>query len=277
MSQKKRYETEWSFSFTDLRDRIGKMVEDWNEEVEVTTSDFSDPLGDKTEATVKLALPLGKSTVTALENDENLIEATVTHPVGEVITFTPATPPENIVELESKSENAVNNLRGKREHAVGLTPHIPLTIDARTGAGQTLFDLSRLQLERVDFRIGAGETQIDLPTADDAYNVQVKCGAGETRINIAQNTAVNVSVKGGVGSVVLSVPANAALRVKAQIGMGGLDIPKALERLSGQRVMFTEKGVWVSEGFEDAAHPITVIFKGGVGNFEIKETETTIV
>lgn len=284
------YETEWSFSFGELGDRIRKAV---NNTVEVNTEDlieesFAEPLEDTKSAKVVIGGSTGVRTVNALEDSENLMEADIIY-YGEV-DFTIQDHPDNyrVVTLQAQKKNQVfapfkfglgklsKNIETRWD--VRLTPEVPLKLELGGGVGPATFDLRKLRLRDVELDGGVGETTLHLPASDSHYNVEVDSGIGNMNIIVEPNADLTINIDGGVGNTNLRLPAGIPLRIEANGGLGNLNVPKGLTRVGGEEgKKFKNSGVWESDTYGLADRRILVKFDGGVGNFTVKQSKVEIV
>ncbi len=123
---------------------------------------------------------------------------------------------------------------------VRINPNIPLSLDFRTGASESIIDLSSLKV--TDFRLdtGASTSTITFPSSAGITNARIHTGAAALKVYIPQGVAAQIEIKSGmaginvnqqrfpkVGSVYESPDyPSAANRVQVQIetGVGSVDI-----------------------------------------------------
>lgn len=285
-----KYETEWSFSFGDLGDRIRKAV---NNAVETNTEDlieetFAEPLEDAKSAKVIIGGSMGARTITALEDSENLLEAHVIN-YGEVdFTIQDHAEGFRVLKLEAQKKNQVfapikfglgklsKNVDTRWE--VGLSPKIPLELNLSGGVGPANFDLRNLRLRGIEIDGGVGETTLRLPASDSHYNVKVDSGIGNMSIIVEQHADITITIDGGVGNTSLRLPAGVPLRIEAEGGVGNISVPNGLNRIGGKESKsFKNSGMWESETYGLADRRILIKFDGGVGNFTVKQSKVEIV
>jgi hypothetical protein len=82
---------------------------------------------------------------------------------------------------------------------ISLTATIPAEVTYRTGAVRAEFDLSLLQLERLNITAGAGDLTIRLGTTDT--EISVDGGAGSVTIYVPDETGVRLQASGGLLTV----------------------------------------------------------------------------
>jgi hypothetical protein len=238
------------------------------------TETFSEPLGDVTSAQVDLELSVGKTMINTLSDSNNLFEAELTY-LGE-ITFNVSGETDKTVSLSQRSFRFdFSDFRWFDTEElvwdIGLSPEVPLTLNIDGSVGQSILDLSGLQIEEVDINGDVGETILTLPAMKTSYEVKIDGGVGRFVINIEEGTAVNLDVDGDVGDFTIDVPDNAAVRVDAEVDIGDLSFPSHFDQISGDEDDFLrESGVWETPGFANAETRITIVFNGGVGSLRVK-------
>lgn len=298
MSDNKRYTTEWSFDLGTLRDQVQGQVEDWakaaglTEDTTVKQSTFTEPLAGATRARVTLDFSVGQARLHALTND-HLLEADVTH-VGEVKFAAqrpaddPSAPELHLYQAAAPKDwfrNVVGWLgSGGRLHwDVGLTPHIPLELTIKGGAGTCEFDLQRVQVTELRLHGGVGEQSIILPSG--AYHaridggvgkldlvipygaivtLEINAGAGEVTLSLGEQTAVTGQITGGVGAVTVRLAKDSAVRVEAERGLGGVSIGGGLVAVDGT------PNLWQTPDYDTAAAVTRLHYRGGVGAFSVR-------
>lgn len=272
----KQYKTEWSFSFDQIGKKLGTMLENVGGDVEVKSANFIESADGVTSARVDLKLSMGKTTIAATENADNLFEADLEY-VGEV-DYAVSGDAEKVVFLgQKKSSNAVVDSFKRALKSIGkqsenlkwdvrLSPNVPLRLDIEVGVGQGMFDLSGLQLTKLDLEGGVGENNLTLPQSDTPYTLTIDGGVGETNIDVPENTALKITVDGGVGAININLPDNTAARVISDGTLGGVKVPSAFQRVAkDEGDMLDRSGTWETPGFNLAERQVVIEFDGGVG------------
>lgn len=126
------------------------------------------------------------------------------------------------------------------EWIVGLSPEIPMKLEFKTGASESILDLSQLKVKEVTVETGASSTEITLPAA-----------AGLTR----------AEVKSGVASVKIHIPAGVAASITVKSGLSGINVDTA-------RFMKVGEG-YVSSDYGTAANKVDLFVESGVGSVDI--------
>ena len=117
---------------------------------------------------------------------------------------------------------------------------IELAID--TGAGNADLNLQRLNLTDLRVNTGVGNTTVMLPSRGE-YDVDIDAGIGNLSILIPETIAAHIDVDTGIGAV---------------------DVDDAFRRNDDK---------YISPGFSDAKHQVTLDVNGGIGSIEIRQLE----
>jgi hypothetical protein len=241
---------------------------------ELITEQFSEPIGQAESAEVELDLSVGPTTVYALNEDDLLFDAEVTH-IGE-IEFSVNGTEQKSIRLDEQRLNV--NARwpdfvdqDRLAWDIGITPLIPISLEINGGVGEANLDLSEFILESLSVDVGVGDLTLTLPGQDERYTARLNGGVGETDIEIESGASITLSIDGSVGDVHVDVPAGAEVRVDASVGVGNIRLPSSFLRVSGSNDNFVgDSGIWETDGYDDADLRITITFDGGVGDFVIR-------
>lgn len=271
----KRYETEWEFSFEDMAQRIRDRFQAANgdpddDDERLEDRHFAVPLADAAQAVVSLQAGVATLKITALDHDsDKLFEADLINSLE--VDFSTTGETERHIKLVEKT--GVPRIGSQRPTwHVRLHPSVTLTLTIRMGAGEAQVMLTGLAVDYLSFTGGAGETHITLPQQKHAraLTAQVRSGLGETHVNVPPRTAAFIDLRGGMGETCVSVPPASALSVQGRIGIGSINLDPALIPVSQQRLLFAHKGLWMTDGFDEADHQIQVDFRGGVGKLRVE-------
>jgi hypothetical protein len=83
---------------------------------------------------------------------------------------------------------------------LSLDEATPLDLVVSLGAGDVELVLGRLNLQSLSIRMGAGDLTVDLRgTPAKSYKVDVKAGAGDTRIQLPASVGISASTSGLIG------------------------------------------------------------------------------
>lgn len=279
----KKQVVEWSFSFDNLASKISEQIKKVGVgDVEIRHDHFSTPAEGVTSARVELDLPVGHTTLKAVENSANLIEADVTY-VGEMqfevsgesvkqVKLSQTRPKGPFVGTVGRSiRDGIGGLFNNEELKwdVTLAAHIPMVLEIEGGVGASNLDLNGLRLTQFKLEGGVGDIRLTLPATGAHYEASVEGGVGGTQITIAEGASLHLELEAGVGGVNVTVPAAAAVRITVESGLGGVSLPADFKRIKGKDELIGRSGVWESEGYALSQQQITIAFEGGVGGFKL--------
>ena len=246
-------------------------------DTELVTERFTERVGNATSARVNLDLTVGKTTLDALIDPNTLIDAELTY-VGE-ITFDVQGDKQKTISISHRAPRfdfgdwfriADTDTR-RLWWDIGLSPEIPLTLNIDGSVGQSIIDLSDLQIEDLEVDGDVGDFHITLPATGKAYQADINGGVGAFEIVLERGAAVNLTIDGDVGEFIIDVPDDAAVRVDADIDVGKVSVPSHLVQVSsGDDDFVGESGVWETPDFDEAEIRIDIVFKGGVGDLTVR-------
>lgn len=244
-------------------------------ETELVTERFTESIGNATSARVNLDLAVGKTTLDALSDPNTLIDAELTY-VGE-INFAVRGDEQKTISISHRDPSFgfnwswITDTDTKRAWwDIGLSPEIPLTLNIDGSVGQSIIDLSDLQIEDLDVDGDVGDFDITLPATGKAYDAYINGGVGAFEIVLERGAAVNLTIDGDVGEFVIDVPADAAVRVDADVDIGNINVPSSFIQLTSGDDLIGESGVWETPGFDEAEVKIVIVFNGGVGDLTVR-------
>lgn len=81
------------------------------------------------------------------------------------------------------------------EWNVGVTPEIPLKLYFKTGASESILDLSGVKATDISVETGASSCELTLPANAGMTFVQIKSGMASMKIKIPSGVAANIHVK----------------------------------------------------------------------------------
>lgn len=251
----------------------------WAGDVEVKTGRFSEPVEDATSARINLDLGVTNTTIRALSDSSNLIDADISY-VGEV-EFVAEGETEKVISLSQTDEGADFgfNFLGlgfnddELQWNIGLSPDVPLDLRINGGIGSATLDLSGLQITALDVNSGVGEVNLmlpaSLPEAVRTLDAHIASGVGEFTITIPEGLDIALDINGGVGQFTIDVPEDAGVHVEADSGVGSVEV--SFPQISGDDDEFLgESGTWETENFAEASQQIRITFDGGVGGLTVR-------
>jgi predicted membrane protein len=87
------------------------------------------------------------------------------------------------------------------EWVVGLSPEIPLKLVFKTGASESIFDLSQLKVTNLTLETGASSTEITLPANAGMTSAQIKSGVASVKIHVPAGVGARIHVKSGLSGI----------------------------------------------------------------------------
>ena len=166
-----------------------------------------------------------------------------------------------------------------------LAPDIPLSLLANLGAAEASMDLGGTTLNDLTVRTGAtrGTLTFSRPTVGRCQQATFTLGASNLEVRrLAAAGCSLVRVEGGVGGITLSFDGawrrDASVEVELSMGTMTLRVPRDVAlRITAARFLtsldaagLTRNGnVWSSEGFETAAHKLSVELKTSMAGVKI--------
>ena len=121
---------------------------------------------------------------------------------------------------------------------LSLTRDIPLDLTISAGVGESVLDLSQLELSRLEVKNGIGAMSLKLP----------------------RNGSFAAIVHVGIGEVNVMIPASMEARIRGEAGLGSLDV---------QGQFIRRNDTYESAGFASAANRVDIDVNGGIGRVSV--------
>jgi hypothetical protein len=279
--KKKKYETDFSFSFGGLAEKVTGAFGSLGEEPK--TAYFESALEGEKTAKVKVEGSLGKLHVHPTDDSRLLVKVETRH-VGEMVFSANAEDNGAHKSVVVENQPIKSGLRaviggiGKRDLFidVALTPSIPLNVQVNGGLGEALIDLRGLNLSEVKLHGGVGTATVYLPDGD--YSAKIDGGVGPSYLYLPAVTANKVQIDGGVGPMTITVAEDADLTLNVACGVGPMTInlpigtPLMVEWEGGigpftkpAGLVQKNKNVYHTEGYDLAGKSVYLKLEGGVG------------
>lgn len=281
--EKQKYdarEVEWSFDFANLGESFKKLLDSLAGEEEIKTSNLNVPKNAAKRADVEINFSVGSGTLRALSGGDNLMEAHLVH-VGDIELTTSGDSTRHVVlkqrmkpaDFTSPIRQGLRALvnRTDLKWDVALTPDMPLHLTIDGGVGPVTVDLTGLTLSGLSIDGGVGTMNITLPALDAGYTTKIDSGVGEVVVNVPVGAAGRLDIDGGVGTVEVTIPANMAVRLEGETGIGSIQVPSDFVRVD-KHGDFSHR-IWQTAGYELADARLIIEYKGGVGQFRIRQAE----
>jgi len=257
---------------------------------EVQRQSFSEPLGNTRSAEVELNLSSAPTTITALDDSANLIEADITH-AGTVRWNVSGNSNKRIV-LDSEGVTRLFPWNwGGREYRwdVRLSPQVPFALNVDGGSGPCALELHNVRLEQLDIDGGSGPMDavlpatiqeialdsgsgpVDLELADETdATLDLRMGSGPVEVQVGEDVNLEMEMRdGGSGPLTIRVPQDAAVQVEVRDeGSGRVNLPRDFEKVrnGGDE----EEGIWENARFGPAERRIIIQLNDlGSGNVTV--------
>lgn len=249
----------------------------------VQTSQFSAPLGDTSEAQVRIRAPFEAVSVSALDSGGQLIDANVEH-LSEM-TFGGV---DGVLTLSERNPDEVGTRDTPLQWTVGLSPDAALSLDLSTGSGSVSLDATGLKLSHLSLTVASGSMNVSLPQTDlsaevriesgqvsldttggslEMQQIEIASGRMDWTVSAGSVSAQHISI--GSGTLHLDIPDRAALRLEVlDVGSGSINLEYSLLRIRGSSA---NEGMWETEGFANAEQKIEIVIDTiASGTFELE-------
>jgi len=232
---------------------------------QVSTERYTEPLGDAGSAEITLDLAEYPTTISALEDSSELVDADITH-AGR-LTFSATGGANRQVRLNYNS--GLNFFMPEftapdAEWRIGLSPRVPLLLNVDVGSGAATLDLAGLELSGLNLDGGSGALDITLPASDEFYEAQLDGGSGAQTLAVPVDAAGSLNYDGGSGSLRVTIADTAAVRVEVQdSGSGSVRVPSEWVEVE---LGDDDEGVWESATFLDSEDRQFVLIIEEVGS-----------
>jgi N-terminal domain of toast_rack, DUF2154/Domain of unknown function (DUF5668)/Cell wall-active antibiotics response 4TMS YvqF len=87
------------------------------------------------------------------------------------------------------------------EWRMGLSNHVPMTLDIETGANESRIDLSEVMATDLTLKTGASATDVTLPAHAGQTMAQVEAGMASVEIHVPPSTSARVHAEGGMSNI----------------------------------------------------------------------------
>lgn len=268
------------------------VIMDYLPEPEMVTEQFQVDLEDEAQAEINLDFDRGNLTIGQVEDAALLFEASVTH--NEQVSFQnkPGDNHEVDLELDDVGVPQIGDFLNEQNQVraeIGLSTQIPLELKLDIGAGNANMALEDILLSRLEVDTGSGGFEVVLPEGD--YSVKLSSGSGDIDVKTAAGSVLdmkadvgsgrvtltlapssegNVVLDSGSGDIVVIIPEGLAVQFQGSTGSGSIRLPQGVVRISGSDGLSGDKGVWQTEGFEDAKQQLFIEFEIGSGSLRVE-------
>jgi hypothetical protein len=229
----------------------------WNAGAEVKSGHFSEPVGNATSARMELHLSDASTTVSALSDSNNLIDANLQY-VGD-IDFTASGDTAKTVVL--RRSGAIIwpfdwLVSQPRRWDIGLNAGVPLDLNVDASSGDATLNLAGMKLKSLAIDASSGSMKVNLPEAPDHYALDARASSGSMSFSVPEGADVEASVSMSSGSMNFDVPNGAAVRVVViDSSSGSVNVPREYTRTENRG---GDKGAWESANFASATQKIVI-------------------
>jgi hypothetical protein len=233
---------------------------------------ISAPLDGAETAHFDLDLSTHKTTIYALEDSPNLVEAEIGH-YGR-LDFRVTGEEERWITLQQEGILSLPSLFSVETEElvwdIGLSPSVPFDLKVDASTGETLLNLSDILLTNLHFDGSTGASQILLPDSSEDYDVYIEGSTGGIDLVLPTEAGISVRVDGSTGKITFDIPEGVDIRIEVlNGGTGNIILPGWINKVEG--VKDRDEGVYASDGAESAGQRISIIIEDiGTGNIVFK-------
>ncbi|HEX7434688.1 MAG TPA: DUF5668 domain-containing protein [Anaerolineaceae bacterium] len=238
----------------------------------VTTSTYHEVIGQSASATVNLDLASARTSLYALSDSPDLINARIDH-LGFIHFNVSGINQKKTIQLSETGYvndwlNPANwglDLRWD----IGLTPKIPLDLQVKAGSGSGSLDFSKINLTGLKIDAASGSMSVVLPKTSSHYLVDIIGASGSLDL-VAPCTDLEIRLDSASGSQTINLPKGCAVRVDVHDrGSGSINLPGNLAQVNGSSGS-RATGAWENSGYNPAPPAILInITSAGSGSINI--------
>ena len=232
---------------------------------------LSVPMADAASAHLDLNLSTQKTTIYALEDSANLLEAEIGH-YGK-LDFRVTGEEEKWITLKQEGVVSLPALFSPKSEDlmwdIGLSPGVPFDLKVDASTGETQMDLSNVILSNLRFDASTGASKIRLPETIDGYEVFIEGSTGAIDLVLPENGNLILRVDGSTGRITFDIPEGADVRIEVLSGgTGNIILPDWINKVSGAQDR--DEGVYAADGTDADDPQISIIIEDvGTGNIVI--------
>ena len=234
---------------------------------------LSAPLADAESAHFDLDLSTQKTTIYALEDSDNLVEAEIGH-YGQ-LDFRVTVEQEKWITLQQEGFISLPSIflpkDGDLIWDIGLNPKVPFDLKVDASTGETQMDLSDVSLSKLRYDASTGASKIHLPETIDRYEVFIGGSTGAIDLVLPEDGNITLRIDGSTGRITLEIPEGAEVRIEViSGGTGNIILPDWISKVGGARDR--DEGIYISEGVDVDNPQISIIVEDiSTGNIVINE------
>ncbi len=235
------------------------------------TTNYHAAVSQATSAAINLDLSSAQTSVFALADSPDIINARIDH-VGQV-NFVVSGETQKSIRLY-ETNFGVNwldpqNWGSAMRWEIGLSPRLPISLEINVASGSGSLDLSKINLSGLKIDAASGSVSVVLPKTGSHYQVDINGASGSISLTAACSDT-EIRLDGASGSQTINLPQGCPVRIDVRdTGSGSINLPVNLTHTtssSGNR----KTGVWETAGFSSAAPGVMVtITSAGSGCINI--------
>ncbi len=179
---------------------------------DMLTDNLFEPLNDTTAAKVFIDSGAGNLTIDSLTSGEPALAS------GALQYLEKQGPPIRTLDSSSgqttltlKGGNAIqprfhfpwSACNGAADWEIHLNPNVSLDINAHSGGGNVMINLSGMAISRLAADSGGGNIEVILPDSVAGQSVVVKSGAGNVTVQVPGGIAAKIYASSGLGKVIV--------------------------------------------------------------------------
>ncbi len=229
--------------------------------------EISYPLDDAESAQVEIDSSIGQLSIASVSDKETFIEGVITSVEEERIRQDYELDENKTILYSLRSDwdtgvsPSLSNFDEKHlSWTLSLTEEIPLNLSVSLGIGESVLDLSRLQIEELYLSVGVGETQVTLP--EGSYQAEIEGGIGQSVVTLPEEGQIRLNVDGGIGEIVIYIPKDMVAKIYVDRGISGLSVPEDY---------IQKEDIYISPNYRDGKNYLELYVDQGIGNISIQE------
>ena len=210
--------------------------------------------------TARVTLRMGAGELTVDGGADALLEGTFTYNVADWKpdvrysvsdgegSLTVRQPNTDQISLRSGTHNAWD---------LRLSDTLPIRLRLECGAGEQDIDLVGLDITDLDIKLGAGSSRINVGDNPGLSRFDLAIGAGRVELDLGAGWTgdAELDLQGGVGETTLRLPKDVGVRIEVTRGIGDVDT----------RGLYREGNAWVNEAYGTSEVTLEIRIRAGIG------------
>ncbi len=238
-------------------------------QVEIKHTTLSEPIGETRSATIALDLPPMPTTLTALEANAALFEASITYIRNYKYQVYTNVLNDTFITLADRDgagfffyPSAADQQAGRWD--IALAPGIPLNLVIKASSSPVQLDLRALTLRSLALKARSGSVELILPERAPQLKGELEAGSGSFLLHVPAGAAADLYLEGGAGAITVVLEENCAFQlVLENKGSGSLTVPPTLIKM--------DEVTWETANFATANRRVTLTLDQDSGAVELKQ------